>query len=35
MELDESEWKEAIRIAISFGSHVCQQYDNYISKDFA
>ncbi len=33
--LDESFWREAIRIAISFGSHVCQQYDNYISKDFA
>ena len=33
-DLKESEWKEAIVIAISFGSHVCQQFDNYISKDF-
>jgi hypothetical protein len=28
-------WMEAIRIAISCGSHVCQQFDNYISQDFA
>jgi fructokinase len=35
MDLDASECKEAIRIAISFGSNVCQHYDNYISKDFA
>jgi fructokinase len=34
-ELTELQWKEAIQIAIEFGSHVCRQFDNYISKDFA
>ena len=34
-DLDESNCKEAIGIAVSFGSHVCQRFDNYISKDFA
>jgi fructokinase len=34
-DMDESFWKEAIGIAVSFGSHVCQHFDNYISKDFA
>jgi fructokinase len=33
-DLKETEWEEAIRIAISFGSHVCQQFDNYIAEDF-
>jgi fructokinase len=28
-------WQKIIGTAISFGSHVCQQYDNYISKSFA
>jgi fructokinase len=35
MNVDEDFWREAIRIAISFGDHVCQRYENYISKDFA
>jgi fructokinase len=34
-DMDESNWKEVIGIAVSFGSHVCQRFDNYISKDFA
>jgi fructokinase len=33
--LDEASWLKAIRVAISFGSHVCLSMDNYISKDFA
>jgi len=28
-------WRKIIGISISFGSHVCQDYDNYISMDFA
>ena len=33
--MNEAQWKEAIKKAISFGSHVCQHLDNYISWDFA
>jgi fructokinase len=28
-------WRKAITTAVSFGSHVCEHYDNYISKGFA
>jgi fructokinase len=33
--LDESSWKIIVNTAIEFGTHVCLNYDNYISKDFA
>jgi fructokinase len=33
--LDESSWKIIANTAIEFGTHVCLNYDNYISKDFA
>ena len=33
--LDESSWKTIVTTAIEFGTHVCLNYDNYISKDFA
>lgn len=33
--MNEAQWKDAIKTAISFGSHVCQHLDNYISWDFA
>ncbi|MCD4736829.1 MAG: carbohydrate kinase [Bacteroidales bacterium] len=28
-------WKQVVKEAIRFGTHVCGSYDNYISKDFA
>lgn len=33
--LDESVWAKIILTATEFASHVCMNYDNYISKDFA
>ncbi len=33
--LDESSWKRIVTTAIDFGTHVCLNYDNYISKEFA
>jgi fructokinase len=33
--LGEQEWSEIISIAVSFASHVCMSYDNYISTEFA
>jgi fructokinase len=33
--LDESSWKTIVNTAIEFGTHVCLNYDNYISQDFA
>jgi len=33
--LSENFWTLTIETAISFGSHVCQGYDNYISESFA
>ncbi len=33
--LDESSWKKIVSTAIDFATHVCLNYDNYISKDFA
>lgn len=33
--LDLSEWKEIIETAIDFASHVCENYDNYLTKEFA
>ena len=33
--LDESSWTKIVNTAIEFGTHVCLNYDNYISKDFA
>lgn len=33
--LTENQWRAAIQVAITFGSHVCERMDNYISKDFA
>ncbi len=33
--LSEEFWRSAIETAISFGSEVCQSYDNYISESFA
>lgn len=34
-EFDEESMRKLISTAISFGSHVCTHYDNYISVDFA
>jgi len=34
-DLSENFWKSAIESTISFGSEVCQSYDNYISESFA
>ncbi len=34
-KLDESSWKTIVSTAIDFSTHVCLNYDNYISKDFA
>jgi fructokinase len=34
-DLRQSELQRMVQTAISFGSHVCTHYDNYISKDFA
>jgi fructokinase len=34
-DLTGEQWKQAVGIALSFGNHVCQHFDNYISKDFA
>jgi len=31
----EDAWRKTIATAISFGSHVCEHYDNYISRGFA
>jgi fructokinase len=33
--LGEHEWTEIISTAVSFASHVCMSYDNYISTEFA
>ncbi len=33
--LDESSWSSIINTAVEFATHVCLNYDNYISKDFA
>jgi fructokinase len=33
--MNETQWKEAIMTAVSFGSHVCLHLDNYISWKFA
>jgi len=33
--LDEPAWATIINTAIEFATHVCMNYDNYISKDFA
>jgi len=33
--LDKKTWEEIISTAVEFASHVCESYDNYISKDFA
>ncbi len=33
--LDEPSWAKIIHTAIDFASHVCMNYDNYISKDYA
>lgn len=33
--LGEEDWSEIIRPAVSFASHVCMSYENYISEDFA
>ena len=33
--LSEKEWTEIISTAVSFASHVCMSYDNYISTEFA
>ena len=34
-QLNQEAQKRMVQTAISFGSHVCTHYDNYISKDFA
>ena len=33
--LTEREWSEIISAAVSFATHVCMSYDNYISDEFA
>lgn len=33
--LNLDEWKEIIETAIDFASHVCENYDNYLSEEFA
>lgn len=33
--LGQEEWTEIISTAVSFASHVCMSYDNYISSEFA
>ncbi len=33
--ISSTQWDAVLRVAISFGSHVCGSYDNYISRDFA
>ncbi len=33
--LTEKEWSEIISAAVSFATHVCMSYDNYISDEFA
>lgn len=33
--ITENQWREAVQVAISFGSHVCERMDNYISNEFA
>lgn len=33
--LNEITWKQIIETAVSFATHVCLRYDNYISKEFA
>ncbi|MBO7522658.1 MAG: carbohydrate kinase, partial [Bacteroidales bacterium] len=34
LSLKESDWRNIITTAISFASHVCCSYDNYVSEDF-
>lgn len=33
-QIDTKTWKDIIETAISFGTHVCQSLDNYISEEF-
>jgi fructokinase len=33
--LGEQEWSEIINMAVSFATHVCLSYENYISPEFA
>ena len=33
--LTEHEWSKIIALAVSFATHVCMSYENYISKEFA
>ena len=34
-EMETDLWSRIIKTAISFGTHVCQSYDNYVSEDFS
>jgi hypothetical protein len=34
-QLDLKKLENMVQTAISFGSHVCMHYDNYISEEFA
>lgn len=34
-KISENEWRDIISTAVSFASHVCMSYENYISEEFA